>query len=385
MFKWEKNIISFLEKYYLEIGLLIVTFLSLYIRFISRNFESPDYTVFLSPWFDYLKNNGGLKALATYPGDYNAPYVTIMALLTYIPINKLYLIKGVSVIFDFALAISSAYLVSYLVKKDKKLYFALTYTAVLFLPEVILNSGIWAQCDAGYATFIILALLFMLKEKYIKSFIFLGISFALKLQFIFIFPLFVILYISKKQFSFLHFMIIPIVNFILCLPAILFGKPISEVLMVYINQTGTYSDRLVLNFPNIYNLLQGEVKIFYKVGTICTLLACALMLAYVIYKKVKWNNEKILTLGLWSIVITTFILPGMHERYLYVGAILSVICYILYRKNLSLTLFIIISSIITYTSFLFTGNYDYLPYLSAIYLIIIVIFTKNTLKLLESD
>ena len=200
IFDFEKKIIKFFKDNYITIGLLIITLLVLGIRCYELDFESRDFTRFLSPWFDYLKNNGGLKALSNYPGDYNAPYVTIIALLTYLPIKKLYLIKTVSVIFDFTLALSAAYLVGYIVPKNKKEYSLLTYSSILLLPTVFMNSALWSQCDAGYATFIILSLIYLLKEKYIKSFILLGVAFALKLQFMFVLPIFIVIYISKNKF-----------------------------------------------------------------------------------------------------------------------------------------------------------------------------------------
>ena len=182
IFDFEKKIIKFFKDNYITIELLIITLLVLGIRYYELDFESRDFTRFLSPWFDYLKNNGGLKALSNYPGDYNAPYVTIIALLTYLPIKKLYLIKTVSVIFDFTLALSAAYLVGYIVPKNKKEYSLLTYSLILFSPIVFLNSALWGQCDSGYATFIVLALLYLFKEKYVKSFIFLGIAFVLRIN-----------------------------------------------------------------------------------------------------------------------------------------------------------------------------------------------------------
>ena len=385
MFKWEKKIIDIFEKDYLLLGFIIVTLIALLTRFYMLDYKSGDFNIYLGPWFDYLKDNGGLKALATYPGDYNAPYMTIMALLTYIPLDKLYLIKGFSIIFDFALAISSACLVKFLVSKNKNEFFLLTYSIILFLPEVLMNSSLWGQCDSGYATFIILALLYLLKEKYVKSFILLGVAFALKLQFIFILPLFIVIYVSQKKFSFIHFLIIPVVDLVLSIPAIMMGKPLIDVLTVYFNQTETYSDRLTLNFPNIYTILTGWPSIFYKVGTLVTVAACAMMLGFIIYKKIKWNNEKILNLGLWFVVIVTFLLPCMHERYLFVGEILAVICYILYKKNLSLTIFVVFSSVVTYSSFLFGAPTYYLPYMGAIYTVIIVYFTRDTLRLLSES
>lgn len=386
MLKKEKKLMEFCEKHYLMIAFLLITVLSLAMRYFMRGFESGDYIDFLETWFDYLKEGGGLKALRDYPGDYNASYMTIMALLTYLPINKLYLIKGVSILFDFALAFSSGLLAREIVtdKKKKDILFFITYAVILMLPSVMMNSALWAQCDSIYTTFVILALLFLIKEKYVLSFIMLGLAFSFKLQFIFILPLFIILYVTKKKYSILHFFIIPLTNLVMCIPAILCGNSIIKCMSVYFKQTSTYNKHLVLNFPNIYNLINGYSEIFYKVGSIFAILICILSLVYVLYKKVKWNNEKIITLGLWFIVILTFVLPGMHERYMYCGEVLAVIYYICYRKNLPLIIFLILSPVVTYSGFLHGLSFNYLPLFSIIYTILIVYYTKYTLSFLES-
>ena len=385
MFKEEKKIIDLFSKNYLVFGYIFITIMALLVRFLTFHFESHDYVAFLAPWFDYLKNNGGILALANYPGNYNAPYMTIMALLTYIPVKSLYSIKFVSVIFDFGLALSSACLVKYLISKNKNISFFITYAVILFLPEVLMNSGIWGQCDSGYTMFIVLALLYLLKERYIISFIHLGIAFSLKLQFIFILPLFIVIYIVKKRYSILHFLIIPLVNFILCLPAIIIGKPIGELILIYFGQVNEYKQYMSLNFLNLYSLVDNSGKILYYVGIILTVIVCFLMLLYIIVKKVKFNDQKILNLGLWFVVMVTYLLPCMHERYLYMGGILAVIYYIVYKKNYLLTVSIIMCTILTYFHYLF-GLYlttGYKAIFSVGYLIVIAYYTKDLLYMLN--
>ena len=109
------------------------------------------------------------------------------------------------------------------------------------------------------------------------------------------------------------------------------------------------------------------------------------MLIYVIYKKVKWNNEKILTLSLWVLVTVTYLLPRMHERYMFVGEVISIIYFIIYRKNLPLILIINFSTLITYSQYLTNLSFNYIQLISLIYGIIIVYFTKNLFELLSNS
>ena len=384
MTRLEKRIIQFIEKYRIIIFLVLISLIALYARYRFLSFKSGDYKYFLEPWFKYLKDNGGLKALKDFPGDYNAPYMTIMALLSYIPIKSIYLIKFVSIIFDFVLAVLSAKLVYKVVPKNKKWLATLTYIVVLFLPQVLLNGAFWGQCDSMYTSFCILALIFLLDKKYTKAFIALGFAFSFKLQFIFILPIFVVLYFSKKEYSIFNFLLIPLVNFILCLPAIIAGKPIIDCMMIYYKQTETYQ-LLQLNFINIYQLINGYYVFMKPVGILVTLVICMATLLFVLEKKVKWNTEKIITLTLWFLVIVTFTLPCMHDRYLFLGEILSIIYYIIYRKNALLVLIININAILTYSTYLFSKSSVNFQVMAIIYLVLILIFSKNTFKLLIEE
>lgn len=241
MLKYEKKLIGFCEKHIFAIFTIFIIAITLLLKYKLLNYISGDYEVFLSKWFDYLKDNGGIHALKSYIGDYNAPYVTLLSLLTYLPIKSLFSIKLLSIVFDYVLALSSGLLVKELAPKNKKYYFLITFVIVSILPNVLLNGAMWAQCDSIYASFMIFSLYFLVKEKYIKSFIMLGIAFAFKLQFVFILPLYLVLYVTKKKFSILHFLILPVTNIVLCLPTLIMGNSLANVLSVYFNQTSTYA------------------------------------------------------------------------------------------------------------------------------------------------
>ena len=388
MLKLEKKFFNFLEKNYIILGFIIITFMALMIRFSMFSFESRDYTVFLSKWFNEIKENGGLLALANYPGDYNAPYVTILALLTYLPFSSLYLIKIVSVAFDLGLAISSAALVYHLAPKSKTTLAFFVYTFMLFAPEIAMNGALWGQCDSGYAMFIVLAFLFLFKDKNILSFIMLGIAFALKLQTIFILPIFIIVYIVEKKVSILHFLIIPAVNIVLSLPAIIYGMPLSKVFSVYYEQIGSYDDVLNLNFINLYGLIYNNgsnAVIIKNLAIAWAMIICFLMLIYIVHKKIKLNPQKILNLGLWFAVVMPFVLPKMHDRYLYVGCVMSIIYFVLYRKNLLLLVSVIMASLITYFGYLFGVDLPDKGLFIIMYFFVIVYYTKDVILMLRDD
>ncbi len=314
----------------------------------------------------------GIFALGHKIGDYNCIYNIILSLLSYIPLPDLYTIKIVSVIFDFVIAIFGYKITKEVTRNDN--LSLITYTTLLFLPSTILNSGVWAQCDSIYTAFAVISIYFLIKEEYIKSFIFAGISFSFKLQFIFLLPVFVIYYVYKKRFSILNFLIIPFVNFIFAIPSILLGRGIIDVLLIYFNQANEYQD-YTLNFPNLYKILGGTEHLKY-LGIILCMSAFIIILYCVINKKIKLNSNNILLLCAISPIIAPFFLPHMHDRYLFMGDIYTVIWFICSKnkKYLYVPVTINLVSLSTYTSFLF--GYEFLnpTFIAVIYLLVLIKF-----------
>lgn len=369
-----------------------VTIISMLIRIRGLNVLSTDMKGPLLRWFYLIKNNGGLKALALNIGDYNMPYLTIMALLTYVPISPIISLKMVSIIFDYLLAFFSVKLIKEVLKeKYSKKIGIIVYSVIILLPTVFINSAYWGQCDSIYVTFIVISLIYLIKERYILSFVFLGISFAFKLQFIFVLPVYVLYYLSKKEMHLKYFFVIPLVNIIMCIPAILFGKGILDCLKVYLNQTKEYNYSISLNFPGIYSLLFNARKednlvmlpnqwiskfMIVLVGIIFFTIAL-----YVIIKKVKFNDSLIIENVVWSVIICTFFLPYMHDRYAYIADVLSIVYCILYgKKKIYVPICIQICSLYTYIFFLMRNISINIRFISIINIVTIVLLSISLYK-----
>lgn len=374
-------------KIVLEVLLIImVIIISGVLRLHLFKFESGDFSSFLEKWFNILKENGGIFALKINFGDYNLPYVQILALLTYLPISPLYSIKMVSVIFDYLGAISIGLLIYELTKNKNKAIIGFFIT--ILLPTVILNSSSWAQCDFIYVTFIILALLFLVKDKYIISFIFLGVAFAFKLQTIFILPIFIIYYISERKFPIYYFLVIPIIDFILCLPSILIGKPISEIFMVYLGQAKEYGEFISLNFPGIYNIfflprnnwVAMPSKIYKYIGIVFTGLIFLTFAIIIFLKKIHFSKEKIIEFAVWSVMICTFFLPQMHDRYMFAADVLSVIYIIIDKKKWYLPIVVNMASLYTYINYLYGKDIVNIKIVSIVLGVTLIFYTYSIFK-----
>lgn len=375
--KFENSIKEKILKKENIINLFIMVFLvlALLLRFIIFEYKSSDYSIFLSEWFDKIKKLGGIKALKYNIGDYNVPYVTIISLLTYIPISSLISIKMVSIIFDFI----GAYYTYKLVKictKENKFISVLSMIFILFLPTVWLNSALWAQCDFIYVTFIIMSLYYLKKNKISLSFVLLGLSFSFKLQFIFILPLYLILYFKEKNISIFHFLLIPFVNIIACLPSIIMGRKIIDCIKIYFNQTSTYKD-LTVNYPNLYMIF----KAFFNRQTIVLIILTVFILLVIsfilIYKNIdiKRNLIKYSLLISWLVV---YLLPRMHERYAFLPEILSIIYIFIYKKNFYVPVVLEAAALVGYYNYFTGGDVSELIWFTII-IIEFVAITKFTI------
>lgn len=197
MSKLEIKVAEFLEKNVFLLMVIAGTVLALVLRFAAYSYIGSDMEGYLLGWYAQIENLGGMKALNVQVGNYSVIYQTLIALMTYIPINAVWQYKSLSVLFDFILAIAVGRMVSEL--SDSKFKGYVAYLLVLFSPLTFMNSAVWGQCDAIYTSFIIMALCAFIKEKYPTAFIFYGVACAFKLQAAFMLPFFFVCICEKEK------------------------------------------------------------------------------------------------------------------------------------------------------------------------------------------
>lgn len=370
----DKKIYQLFDKYFFQIFVFVMILISIWIRYIFINFTTDDYTYFLKPWVNYIATHGGLSSLATIPANYNVPYLYILTLIAKAPQYSLYLIKIVSIIFDYILAFAGALIIGKLLENKSSKRFAqiFVFLGILFIPTVILNGSAWAQCDGIYSSFCLFSIYFLLDDHPSISFIFFGIAFAFKLQAIFILPMLIILYFSNRKYSILNFLWIPIVNVILYIPALISGRSFSKIISIYFTQESQYK-QLTLNMANIYSFFHsGENDMIRTAGIIFTLFIFAMIFCFIIYKKKKLSNLNIVTLSLLSVLISTYFLPGMHGRYVYLSIVLSVIYVVMKKSNFYVAIILMFNSFMNYVRYLWAYNLIDIKIISAMQFIILI-------------
>lgn len=387
MFKIEKRLLEWVEKHILLFCVIGVTLISMMIRYSYREIISNDAYWCLLPWYDVIKENGGIYALGSQVGDYNMLYQFIIAVFTYLPIEPLSAYKLLSCIFDYLLAAAMGYFVWFFSEKDRVLKGAMAYMLVLISPIVILNSSYWGQCDAIYTFFCVASLLAFCRDKYKLTFILYGVAFAFKLQAVFLLPFYLFAYFVKKKFSILHFGLIPVIMVILSIPGLLMGRSITEVFTIYLNQTDSYKS-ITMNYPTFWNLLQSaNMDAFYinmkKPAIALTVVIIALLMVTWIVKKVPLTTRNMIYMAFLLAYTCVLFLPSMHERYGYLYEILAILVVFLQLRTLPCLIGMYLASFAIYGKYLFMFDIN-LPALSIVnvlaYLGYIVILMHDMLQ-----
>ncbi|WP_283586680.1 hypothetical protein [Limosilactobacillus vaginalis] len=330
---------------------------------------------------------GGVNALKIQVGNYNILYQFIISLLTYIPIKDIYLYKFLSVIFDYVLAISSGFIVFNLSNSDNgKKLFIFTYALILLLPTTVLNSALWAQCDSIYASFIVLALLLLIKKRYKTSFVFMGIALSFKLQAIFVFPLFLLMWLINKRIYLLHFLLTIFTFWISGLPAYIFGRSLLTPFKIYLTQTSTYKSLFMnyFNFSGLFQVSIGNRPYYVFLSKEFILSAFMILIVGYLYLIINSNftSNVIIGTSIWTIYTCIMFLPAIHERYSYIVDILLVILSVIYKRYILVAIPEILDSLLGYNSFLFSNivNVIGLSYISVIVYMMFTLMILNDCK-----
>ena len=336
---------------------------------------SGDFVGFLDPWMDQIRRLGGIPSLGHEISNYSSAYMIIMSLLAYLPLDTLYSLKAVSVIFDYIAAFAIMALIYSLTASPRRALVGMA--AFLLLPTVLLNGAYWAQCDIIYSAFVIMAITYYshgdaadAKKSHFgasaRAFLLLGVALAFKLQTLLILPFFIILWLCpyrardgrRREIMAWHFLLLPIPYILFTIPGIILGRSAASSLGVYFNQAEQYP-WLTLNYPNIYAFFGQTFLSDYQIpelahaGFIMTVCVLAL-LAYILYvKKAAMNAHMMITLALFSLCLSLYGLPYMHERYGMLIDVLAVVYAVLRPRKIPIAIGLIASSLMSYALFLF--------------------------------
>jgi Gpi18-like mannosyltransferase len=364
------------------IGVLLASLLRLY----WFDFQSLDYKNALAYWYYVIDTGGKLFSIREPKSNYNSLYEMLIAVMTYVPVFKLYGFKLLSVLFDILMAFFAQELVAR--RTDSQGARVLSFLLVYGLPSAIANSAVWGQCDSIYTCFILAFILYIMDKKPKRACAMLGLAVAFKLQAVFLFPL-LFLFWGKKKLRLPHMAWIPASYLASQLPALLCGMPVHRVVTAYMGQVNLYQN-VRLNIPNIYNWLPQGTLTFEFLNPFGLVLAFSVIFAvwaWLMLCKNKLNYDCWMEIALLFALAAPFFLPQMHERYTYPADILAVILIVTQPKKLYMAAFLQFTTLCTYSAYLFpdyrlfvSPDDKFLPWLTLLVLIQLVVSLHDRLR-----
>ncbi len=352
--------------------------LSVMTRVSMLDFQTADYVSYLSKWIEVFRE-GGFSLLAENVGDYNLLYQYALLLIAKTPLHDLYLIKLISVAFDYALALAMMRAAGAYAGERAKLP---VFLVMMVVPTTLLDGACWGQCDSVYAFLVIMSLLLLKRERPSASAAFLALAFAFKLQTIFVFPV-VLLGLIHKKYRLRDALVFAAAYVATMIPALLAGRPFMDALSVYANQSmGQYYDRLTYNAPNLYLFFpmleftnsQEFTWMRYIPGVAmegtqpylteplmpdlqhAALYACiVLTLIVVIYWLIHYREttmDMTLEFALFFAIFLPFVMPKIHERYFYLADMLSILYAAKRPDRRFMPLLVVGASLMSYVPYL---------------------------------
>ncbi len=288
------------------------------LSFIDR--QSGDFEYYLESWLKRFSGQSFSASMRMQVGEYHVLYQYILYLVSRLPFAWLYSVKAVSFLGDAFLAGAAlrALTLSGRPFRDGR------SLALLLLPAVALNGGMFAQCDSLYTAALAWGLILILDGRPGGGMACMGAALCLKLQAVFLFPLLPLLYLSGKV------RLKDLVPFVLTvlliqLPAVIGGKNPAELVGIYLNQTGLYTE---LNYgcPNLWALLISTGLDGYAYGMFGIALAagsCLLLMSAVLHRENGMTAADWMGMAALMVLLVVFFLPRMHERYTYPAEILT--------------------------------------------------------------
>lgn len=314
------------------------------------DFQSGDYVSHMTNWYDFIVSHGSFHALGYNFSNYTPPYLYLLGLATLLPVQKLYAIKILSIVFDFPMALFVALLVR--LKYEERLVWVSAFFVTLFAPTVVFNSALWGQTDAIYTLLLLASIYFLMRERLFASLLCLSLAFSFKLQAIFLLPVFFIL-AWRRRIPPKFFLLIPSVYLIMILPAWAAGRPLWELLTIYLHQGDVNYQALTLNAPNFYQWLPNSGELFSRFALYFGCAVIYLFCLLGIRTKEALDDALIIKLALASVMLAPFFLPSMHERYFFPADVLAIVYAFYFPRYFFVPVGVILSSLFSYFPFLF--------------------------------
>lgn len=359
------------------VGIVLFVLIMLVRYFLVPN-PSHDLVTFIFNWIDKLREEGGFGALKNNIGDYTSSYMTLLALVSYLPsgelvseygkyvyhINDMYYVKTISFLFEISTAFAF-YKIAKLYNKDNKFLCFVAFFAPLLLITGIANSALWGQADMTYVSFICWSLYFILKSKSGLALLMYGFAFSFKLQALFFLPVIGYLWFMKKV-KLRDFFFFFLALFITFLPTYFAGGSFITPFIPFGKQFGQYpkmnysSGSLYAFFNDIWTTsdnLEATHGLFANMGIALTIFVTIFTIYFFYMKKIEANKDNILLITALYSCLIPYIMPHMHERYFFLADVMILLYCLLTKKKTYLIIVSQLASLMAISWYIFGSTF----------------------------
>jgi Gpi18-like mannosyltransferase len=338
------------KQFFITLSFALMFAIGLLLRLVFLPGKTLDMKAYVL-WYDYIVQHGIINSLGDQSFGYNPPFIYLLSLVTltrsFLP--TVWAIKLIPLAFDVINFVLVYQIIRMRFPDGSKPLLA----AFLFwiAPTVLINSSLWGQTDSLYVCFLLLTLLYLLKDRPVSAVVAFALSIAVKAQGIFLAPLLGVLFF-KKQIRWHTFLLVPLVYAATFLPALLTGRPLASLFSTYTAQGETFT-KASMNAPNFYFFLpQSAYQASLMVGIP---LAGLILLAWVLIyglKRYRITPALLVLTALVSLALTPFLLPKMHDRYFYPADIFSLVAAFFIPEIWFVPVAYQVISLVSYTPYL---------------------------------
>ena len=346
-----KSLVKSYLPYLWILCLCFVFYYGIELRWLLRDFISWDTSVHIQ-WLEYLQQTGLQNALVNPITNYTPMFTYLMGGVNILfpDTESHYLIKLITNFGDLLITVAAYHLLRSAKCSPSK---AVAGAATIFvLPTVILNSNSFTQLESLVAAPLIFGISFYLRNRMSLALLYIGVAFSIKLQTVFIFPALVILLIFQDQ-KLRSFMLVPFVYLITILPVFFAGRDMTDLLLIYKDQTEQFGD-LTRNAANVYHWLPDNYSVFMPLGVLFTF--GVLLLVMICKPQNLTSTDNKLLFITTSLVFITFYFPKMHERYAYFSDVFTVLTAFVIPHLWPAAVLMVAASFCSYLPNLYLGN-----------------------------
>lgn len=283
------------------------------------------FTGVLQPLLDEMWNYELVTAMAWEEGGWSGVYLIVCALVSRLErFSQLYALKLFDMLCQCMAAGAAARLAALRGAKAGGAVAAMF--ACVLAPTMLMNAGLWAQCDATFAMLTLWGLALLLDDHPLAGCVLWGLALATKLQSAFVFPLLIVLFM-RGRVQLRHVLALAAAALVSQCAILLDGQGLYALISRYAVQLDNArwgAAGLSDGMPGVYGLMNvASVREFSGMGLYFGIACALLVVAALLRARRTPDNDTLLLAALLLACGLPLVLPQMNARSLYLAGMLA--------------------------------------------------------------